>query len=269
MSDAADDLLLAQLGTEPRAARSIAGAIGWDLEAVYEALLRLETSGHADVQSLPGSDGKRFGWFARIPGGLTGRILAACGVAHGMSQREIREATGGSTSSVASLLCQLLATGRLHKAGPKMLQRYFARGADAAAWATVADDEIALERQRREDAKQARRREDRAAERVQQPPKPVNVAKPKAVASPKPAPPAPKSLSTKRKDWSSLRPAEKPAPVTIAKPRIEQKVIVPPHVKVTVCPSGRDDRFTFTPPPGWRGAITTDWLDRRLREQGR
>lgn len=36
--------------------------------------------------------------------------------------------------------------------------------------------------------------------------------------------------------------------------------------KVTVCPSSRDNRYTFTPPPGWRGVITTDWLDRRLQQ---
>jgi hypothetical protein len=36
---------------------------------------------------------------------------------------------------------------------------------------------------------------------------------------------------------------------------------------VTVCPSGQDHRFSFTPPPGWRGTITRDWQERRLQEQ--
>ena len=37
---------------------------------------------------------------------------------------------------------------------------------------------------------------------------------------------------------------------------------------VTVCPAGRDHRFTFTPPHSdWRGAITRDWQERRLQEQ--
>jgi biotin operon repressor len=40
------------------------------------------------------------------------------------------------------------------------------------------------------------------------------------------------------------------------------------RAKVTICPSGTDTRFTFTPPhSGWRGAITRDWQDRRLQEQ--
>lgn len=42
--------------------------------------------------------------------------------------------------------------------------------------------------------------------------------------------------------------------------------IVPPGVKVTQCPHGVDSRFTFTPPPGWRGQITKDWRERRMRE---
>ena len=40
--------------------------------------------------------------------------------------------------------------------------------------------------------------------------------------------------------------------------------IVPADVKVTIAPPFRDTRFVFDPPPGWRGEITTDWLDRRL-----
>jgi len=39
--------------------------------------------------------------------------------------------------------------------------------------------------------------------------------------------------------------------------------VVPPGVRVQVCPSGRDQRYTFTPPPGWRGTITRDWIERR------
>lgn len=39
--------------------------------------------------------------------------------------------------------------------------------------------------------------------------------------------------------------------------------IIPETVKVTVCPSGRDQRFTFTPPPGWVGQITRDWRERK------
>jgi len=37
-------------------------------------------------------------------------------------------------------------------------------------------------------------------------------------------------------------------------------------VKVTICPCGMDQRFTFAPPARWQGAITRDWIERRLRE---
>jgi hypothetical protein len=40
--------------------------------------------------------------------------------------------------------------------------------------------------------------------------------------------------------------------------------IITPATKVTVCPSGTDQRFTFSPPPGWVGQITRDWRERRL-----
>jgi len=43
--------------------------------------------------------------------------------------------------------------------------------------------------------------------------------------------------------------------------------IIPPTVKVTVCPAGVDHRFTFTPPPGWVGQITRDWREPRLGSQ--
>lgn len=44
--------------------------------------------------------------------------------------------------------------------------------------------------------------------------------------------------------------------------------IIPPGLEVTDCPSGKDHRFTFTPPDKrWEGAITQDWRARRLAEQ--
>jgi hypothetical protein len=42
--------------------------------------------------------------------------------------------------------------------------------------------------------------------------------------------------------------------------------IVPPHVKPTICPSGRDHRFTADPSLAGRGVITSDWRERRLQE---
>ena len=43
--------------------------------------------------------------------------------------------------------------------------------------------------------------------------------------------------------------------------------IVPPGLKVTICPAGRDFRFTADPSLAGHGAITQDWRARRLAEQ--
>lgn len=40
-------------------------------------------------------------------------------------------------------------------------------------------------------------------------------------------------------------------------------------VKVTPCPCGIDQRFTFTPPPGWVGEITRDWMAANGRPNAR
>lgn len=50
--------------------------------------------------------------------------------------------------------------------------------------------------------------------------------------------------------------------------RADAPAIFPPGLKVTHCPHGVDTRFTFTPPPGWRGQITADWRERRTRGGG-
>lgn len=47
----------------------------------------------------------------------------------------------------------------------------------------------------------------------------------------------------------------------------DAQVIVPPHVKVQICPCGRDTRYTPDPRVAGRGAITQDWRARRLAEK--
>lgn len=42
--------------------------------------------------------------------------------------------------------------------------------------------------------------------------------------------------------------------------------LVPPGVKLTVCPSGRDHRFTADPHLAGRGVISNDWRERRMQE---
>lgn len=40
-------------------------------------------------------------------------------------------------------------------------------------------------------------------------------------------------------------------------------VTIPAHVQIQRAPTPRDDRFTFTPPPGWKGELTREWEQRR------
>jgi hypothetical protein len=61
------------------------------------------------------------------------------------------------------------------------------------------------------------------------------------------------------------KPPDAPS-ITISHRRLPAAVgeaIVPPGVKVTICPAGLDQRFTFHPPKGWRGQITRDWMERK------
>jgi hypothetical protein len=57
------------------------------------------------------------------------------------------------------------------------------------------------------------------------------------------------------------------APVVIKQRAPHADMPMPPGVKLTVCPSSRDTRYSFDPPPGWRGAITEDWMAERARQQ--
>lgn len=66
---------------------------------------------------------------------------------------------------------------------------------------------------------------------------------------------------------TSTAPRTRSQPPTRVSLPADATVIVPPGLQVTVCPHGVDNRFTFTPPKGWRGQITRDWRERRLQER--
>lgn len=76
----------------------------------------------------------------------------------------------------------------------------------------------------------------------------------------------PKEMKKKR---GPAKGSFKPTPITIVKPKkppppafANAEPIYPPGLKITICPSGKDYRFTAHVPPGG-GAITQDWLERR------
>lgn len=82
-----------------------------------------------------------------------------------------------------------------------------------------------------------------------------------------------KGKDTRTKRYSPYSSAStKPAEFRRAKQRtaaparpFEGDARITSETRVTICPPFVDRRFEFDPPPGWRGAITQDWLASRLQ----
>jgi hypothetical protein len=75
---------------------------------------------------------------------------------------------------------------------------------------------------------------------------------------------------------AEFAPAERPADKhTVTSSKLAARLdpaapaFVPPHVKPTICPSGRDHRFSADPSLAGRGVISADWRERRLQETQR
>lgn len=68
-----------------------------------------------------------------------------------------------------------------------------------------------------------------------------------------------------------LRPRQRMTSVRDENTRLplEGEPIITERTKVTRAAPFVDRRFAFEPPPGWRGQITQDWRERRMREAGR
>jgi transposase len=172
------------------------------------------------------------------------QIVSICQCAKGMSSKEIAQFLGKSINRINVLARTLADAGKLHKAGSLKAPRYFVEAEHAQQHEEAFKLECIEKETQRRKRKQAAKTEARRLERLANPqPAPV----PKKVK----AEPAPVVRSTKQAE-------------PVAKP---SKVIWPESVKVQAIPTP-PSRFAFEPPPGWRGQITHDWMDRRLQGAG-
>lgn len=184
-------------------------------------------------------------------------ILAADTSPLGMTSQQVLRACGLEPKQCTAALYLLKQSGRCFSSGIHHSDRFFYATAERmeACREAVAARLVEVRKQRR--AEMNRKHAQRARERLARKPKPEKAPKPakspKAKAAPKP------------KREKPAKPAGVTAPVHISSaPRRRwdaAPVVVPAHVKVTVC-QGYVPR-TFAPPPFFRGEYLTEWQQLR------
>lgn len=199
-------------------------------------------------------------------GPLTCLIMQVCDTPDGVTMKDIRAAIYRNSQQTAALVQFQIAAGRIFKAGVRAHLRYFLTKEHAEMFAEVAPI-IHAERMAGYKARRLhqftvyrhRKAKELRMERLKNPPAPPKTVKSQAEKTRKPRP---SKMATTKMNASGLHlGGRKKTPH--ANPGAA--VIWPEHVKPQEVPCGRDTRFTFDPPPGWRGQITQDWLDRRLQ----
>jgi predicted transcriptional regulator len=169
------------------------------------------------------------------------RILELCVSPKGMSSVEISKAIGTGRFQINKHLKALTDAGKLHRAGICNFFRYFSTAEAASAY----DAEI--ERERMQKLKARREKEKNNAPLLSQ------------------------RRSEQRKRRAELAKQAKAAmPIAEPKPMIkspEPVIAWNGNVKVVTIPTP-PGRFDFTPPEGWRGQLTHDWMDRRSQGAG-
>lgn len=194
---------------------------------------------------------------------ITDKILQACADPKGKCLSELIAVTGSSGNNLTNTALWLIAEKRLYKAGIVRHLRFFVHEAHAKAWDLEAP--VAYAEHKRKAAEKKRiynneraRKEREAKAAMPKPPRPAPVLKAKPEPKVK-AVPFKKPSSDKRSHIHITNRAKEPeAPKA-------KKIVWPEHVKVQAIPTP-PPRFAFTPPPGWRGQITQDWMDRRLQQ---
>lgn len=173
---------------------------------------------------------------------LSDKIINACKVSAGLTRSELAEEVGAQVRNVVATTDWLIKRGRLHRSGTCRAYRFFTFKKDADAWALIAEDVyIAQLRANKEATRNARNEARRKGTKPTGRP-----SVPKVFKNPPPV-------------------ARKPeAPKPAAQP---VEVIWPENVKFYRAPTP-PGRFDFTPPPGWAGQITHDWMDRRMARSG-
>ncbi len=188
------------------------------------------------------------------------RIINACLVSGGLSLKELCEALQVDRGNINNAALFLVHQGKLFQAGIKRYFRYFANKTDADAWDLVAQAAFEVQKaetkERKRISKNARQRKANKANSsgnsVGRPRiRPKKVKQPK-IATPPPKPKTRVDLFISKSDH--VRAVKK-----------EPTIIWPDSVKVQVYPTPAP-RFAVDVPPGWKGQITRDWMDRRLQD---
>jgi hypothetical protein len=157
-------------------------------------------------------------------------VVEICKTKEGMKVQEISHKVNKSPSRMIAVVRNLTNAGRLFKGGSRKYPRYFFDEEDAKAY----------DRKRKEETRNKAR----------------EVQREKRAKAQKPAP-AKKLTDKKPVQIHITSKAKQPAAP------VNAKIVWPEHVAVQVIPTP-PPRFSFTPPAGWRGQITHDWMNRRL-----
>jgi hypothetical protein len=187
------------------------------------------------------------------PTTLTNRIVKACSGPRGLDLPEIQQQVEANASTVYAIVRILIVKqARLHRAGSRKLFRYFAHEQHARNYSAAFEQE-----RERVKAAKVRRKLDKANAKSAAQRRSAGIAPRNGTG----AQPRPK---TKTKHGPALTigksKAKAEAPLSIAH---ATTVTWPAHVQVQRAPTPRDDRFAFTPPPGWKGELASEWDQRR------
>ena len=178
------------------------------------------------------------------------QIEAAC--KDGLSIREIADILGIDAGRTSRDVWWLMSKNRLFKVGPMGRRKYFnarptpeqiaAVEAEAAAQRAEA---IRVSGMRSRQAGYAEWKAKREAEKAA-----AKLERERIKAA--------KKVPTGISKYTVIRTEKKP---TAKAPEI----VIPKGVKITVCRPCQVERYRFDPPKGWKGEITRDWLDQRLK----
>lgn len=172
-------------------------------------------------------------------GEIKAKILALCSKPEGMSLKELRIAIDRQSRTTMSIAKPLLDRGDLHAAGITYFTRYFTHKEHAESFALIAQAEhekhLAMKLEERKAKWREKNKRDTERKRKEK--------KARKERAP-----------TIRQSKPYVPPVHRPA-----------QIIWPENVQVQRIPTPQDTRFTFTPPKGWKGEITRDWMDRRLQ----
>ena len=166
----------------------------------------------------------------------TERVLLACDTPNGLDSKEVSMATHLGMQRVNVILHRLIDEGKAYSAGKHNALRYFVskEAADAYNLKAEQDDQDRKAAKKLAQIAQKRERDKLHMQRIRATRK-----------------------AREQEQKAAIAPAK---PLLVTPPPVIEIVDGVQFTRYQTPPN----LFDFTPPAGWRGAITSDWLDRRL-----